>query len=208
LQRQAKPLQRKQNNTALPDTLKAGIEGLSGLLMDDVRVHYNSSKPAEVQALAYTQGTDIHVGPRQEQHLAHEAWHVVQQKQGRVRASTQMKSALLNEDGRLEKEANTMGKLALDGAATVAPRRRTQIPAELQLCGCPASPVIQHVKVVEDLDVPAVVSISEKDLPYTIGHSMASLQAREKALRNASQLQAYRGQTRNILCSIMKLSYI
>lgn len=33
----------------------------------------------------YEQGTDIHVGPGQEQHLPHEAWHEVSQRQGRVR---------------------------------------------------------------------------------------------------------------------------
>ncbi|HCC51392.1 MAG TPA: hypothetical protein DEQ30_04490, partial [Porphyromonadaceae bacterium] len=72
------------NKTGLPDDLKTGIENLSGYSMDDVRVHYNSGKPAQLQALAYTQGTDIHVAPGQEKHLPHEAWHVVQQKQGRV----------------------------------------------------------------------------------------------------------------------------
>ena len=50
----------RPNNTGMPDNLKSGIESLSGFSMDDVRVHYNSSKPATVQALAYTQGTDIH----------------------------------------------------------------------------------------------------------------------------------------------------
>jgi hypothetical protein len=63
----------RKNKTGLPDQLKAGIEKLSGMAMDDVRVHYNSSKPAQMQALAYTQGTDIHVGPGQERHLPHEA---------------------------------------------------------------------------------------------------------------------------------------
>ena len=49
------PLQTKRdNNTGMPDNLKAGVENLSGLDMSDVRVHYNSSKPAEVGALAYT----------------------------------------------------------------------------------------------------------------------------------------------------------
>src|SRR5256885_8606182 len=57
---------------ALPTPLKAGIEGLSGLSMDDVTVHYNSGKPAEMQALAYTQGSEIYLGPGQERHLAHE----------------------------------------------------------------------------------------------------------------------------------------
>ncbi len=58
-----KPAHKPKHTTGLPDNLKAGIERLSGLSMDDVKVHYNSSKPAPLQALAYTQGTDIHVGP-------------------------------------------------------------------------------------------------------------------------------------------------
>ncbi|HEX7987867.1 MAG TPA: DUF4157 domain-containing protein [Duganella sp.] len=78
------------NNTGLPDDLKAGIENLSGMGMGHVKVHYNSSQPAQLQARAYAQGSDIHVGPGQEQHLPHEAWHVVQQAQGRVKPTTQM----------------------------------------------------------------------------------------------------------------------
>src|SRR3972149_4709273 len=38
-----------QNRTGLPDALKTGIESLSGLALDDVRVHYNSSKPAKYE---------------------------------------------------------------------------------------------------------------------------------------------------------------
>lgn len=64
----------------MPDNLKTGIESLSRLFKDDVRVHYNSDKPATVQALAYTQGTYIHAAPVQERHLPHEAWHVAQHK--------------------------------------------------------------------------------------------------------------------------------
>ena len=56
-------LQKKPNNTGLPDNLKSGVENLSGISMDDVKVHYNSSKPSQLQALAYAQGTDIHVAP-------------------------------------------------------------------------------------------------------------------------------------------------
>ena len=81
------PIQKKEatpSQTGLPDQLKTGIENLSGHSMDDVKVHYNSEKPAQLQAHAYAQGTDIHLGAGQEKHLPHEAWHVVQQKQGRV----------------------------------------------------------------------------------------------------------------------------
>ena len=69
-----------ENKTGLPDNLKSGIENLSGVDISDVNVHYNSDKPAQLNAHAYAQGTDIHVAPGQEKHLAHEAWHTVQQK--------------------------------------------------------------------------------------------------------------------------------
>lgn len=100
------------NQTGLPDELKAGVENLSGYSLDDVRVHYNSPKPAQLQALAYTQGTEIHVAPGQEKHIPHEAWHVVQQMQGRVKPTMQMKGVKINDDEGLEREANVMGYLA------------------------------------------------------------------------------------------------
>ena len=109
------PLQKKENNTGLPDNLKSGVENLSGYSMDDVNVHYNSSQPAEMQAHAYAQGTDIHVAPGQEQHLPHEAWHVVQQKQDRVKPTMQMKGKVnVNDDAGLENEADVMGAKALN----------------------------------------------------------------------------------------------
>jgi len=104
----------KRNNTGLPDNLKSGIETLSGISMDEVRVHYNSPKPAQLNAHAYAQGNDIHVGSGQEKHLPHEAWHVVQQAQGRVRATTETESGVkVNDEVALEREADTMGERAL-----------------------------------------------------------------------------------------------
>ena len=99
----------RPNRTGLPDRLKMGVERLSGYSMDDVRVHRNSSKPAQLHALAYAQGTDIHLGPGQERHLPHEAWHVVQQKQGRVQATRQLKGVGVNADAGLEREADVIG---------------------------------------------------------------------------------------------------
>ncbi|WP_303315332.1 DUF4157 domain-containing protein [Flavivirga abyssicola] len=110
----SEPIQKKENNTGLPDQLKSGIETLSGVDISDTRVHYNSPKPAQLQAHAYAQGTDIHVASGQEKHLAHEAWHVVQQKQGRVKPTTQLKGkTLINDDAGLEREADVMGAKAL-----------------------------------------------------------------------------------------------
>ena len=74
----------------------------------DIKVHYNSDKPAQLQALAYAQGTDIHLPSGQEKHLPHEEWHTVQQKQGRVEPTMQMKGNV-NDEVELEKEADVMG---------------------------------------------------------------------------------------------------
>jgi Domain of unknown function (DUF4157) len=131
LQGEEEPTQRKENHTGLPDTLKAGVEHLSGLPMDDVQVHYNSSKPAEVQALAYTQGKEIHVGPGQEQHLAHEAWHVVQQKQGRVRPTLRLRKTAVNDDPVLEHEADVLGTRADDAARRVQEETRRGTKSQL-----------------------------------------------------------------------------
>ena len=101
------------NEPGLPADLKAGLESLSGYNMDDVRVHYNSAKPAQLQAHAYAQGADIKIAGGQEQHLPHEAWHVVQQQQGRVRPTAQLKSdTRINNDAQLEQEADAMGARA------------------------------------------------------------------------------------------------
>lgn len=105
------PVQKK-NETGMSDSLKSGIENLSGFAMDDVRVHYNSSQPATVQALAYTQGTNIHVAPGQEQHLPHEAWHVAQQMAGRVEPTTEVGGLPVNDSVELEHEADVMGTKA------------------------------------------------------------------------------------------------
>lgn len=108
------PFQLKKNETGIPDDLKTGIEQLSGMDMSDVRVHYNSAQPAQLQAHAYAQGNNIHIGPGQEKHLPHEAWHVVQQRQGRVKATRQMKrGVMVNDDPSLEQEADVMGAKAL-----------------------------------------------------------------------------------------------
>lgn len=91
------------------------MEKVSGISLNDVQVHYNSQKPAQVSALAYAQGTDIYLAPGQERHLAHEAWHIVQQKQGRVQPTTQVNGVAVNDNIQLEREADVMGALSSMG---------------------------------------------------------------------------------------------
>ncbi|MFM2478181.1 DUF4157 domain-containing protein [Celerinatantimonas sp. MCCC 1A17872] len=114
---QSQLLQRKaiiqRNQTGLPNQLKSGMEQLSGYSLDHVRVHYNSAKPAAVQAHAYAQGSNIHLASGQEKHLPHELGHVVQQMQGRVQPTTSVAGMAVNDNPRLESEADSMGSRAM-----------------------------------------------------------------------------------------------
>ncbi|MCI5222378.1 MAG: DUF4157 domain-containing protein [Candidatus Electrothrix sp. AR4] len=102
-----------ENSYGMPYSLRRGMEKLSGLDLSDVTVYTNSTKPALINALAYTQGQNIYLGPGQEKHLPHEGWHAVQQMQGRVQPSIQEKKMLINDDASLEQEADVMGEKAL-----------------------------------------------------------------------------------------------
>lgn len=133
----------KSNSEGLPNNLKSGIESLSGLSMDEVKVHYNSSQPAQLNALAYAQGTDIYVAPRQEKHLPHEAWHVVQQAQGRVKPSMQIKAGVaVNNDQKLEHEADVMGTKAATLSRIIPSEADLKAPTSLD------SQAIQRLAII------------------------------------------------------------
>jgi hypothetical protein len=115
---------------SLPAGLKANLESMSGYGLDGVRVTYGSPEPERLGALAYARGTEIHLGPGQEKHLPHEAWHVVQQMQGRVATTSTSLHAPVNDDAALESEADRMGAIA---------RRRTTLAGReppRHGCGC------------------------------------------------------------------------
>jgi hypothetical protein len=145
------PTPKNKNKTGLPDDIKSGVEDLSGINMDDVKVHYNSDKPAQLSAHAYAQGTDIHLAAGQQKHLPHEAWHVVQQKQGRVKSTVQLKGIAVNDDTGLEKEADVMGQKTLQPGA--APGRRS-LHTKPALAGMP---VLQAMRILRNgvpIDIP------------------------------------------------------
>lgn len=115
--------------TGLPDTLAQGVEALSGLSMDGVRVQYDSPLPAQLGAHAFAQGTEIHLGPGQAEHLPHEAWHVVQQMQGRVTPTVQRKGIAINDNSALEREADVMGAQAAQVGQQAPKAGAVQTPA-------------------------------------------------------------------------------
>ena len=149
------------NNTGLPNQLKTGIENLSGYAIDDVKVHYDSDQPAQLQAHAYAQGTDIHIAPGQEKYLPHEAWHVVQQKQGRVQATTQLKQQVpINDDSLLEREADIMGQKAL----------QTNTLASQLASKTTTSSIVQRGKKKEDPTPPVDANFSLGNFLFATKH--------------------------------------
>ncbi len=170
-----------QGRGGLPGPLKSGIESLSGISMADVRVHYNSRKPAQLQAHAYAQGSEIHLAPGQEKHLPHEAWHVVQQKQGRVKPTLQLKGVAINDDSALEREADVMGDRALLGTTETMQRK-------LDLGFSPAKVSLIQRKLIFDENVQYLNPSHEKNLPGLFTLVMARADALPITIRVHSGL--------------------
>jgi|GEM_PF-4671605 len=157
------------NSNGLPEKLKEGVESLSGFDLSEVRVTYNSPKPMQVGAAAYTRGMEIHVSPGQEQSLPHEAWHVVQQAQGRVKPTGQMNGMNINNDPGLEAEASSKGEQAerqeksTGGSKLIKPNMGASIPAQMNwkckscsrkvkdesLSACPYCKAVRQPKITE-----------------------------------------------------------
>ncbi|QCK17112.1 hypothetical protein DCC35_16545 [Mangrovivirga cuniculi] len=99
------------------------MENSFGTSFSDVNVHKDSPEATKMGAKAFAQGNEVHFAPGQynpdtksgQELIGHELTHVVQQKQGRVKATTQAKGAAVNDDPALEKEADEMGKKAAEG---------------------------------------------------------------------------------------------
>jgi hypothetical protein len=109
------------NQTGIPTPVLRKMEHFFGQDFSDVRVHANSPAAPGMGAIAYTQGHSLHFAPGQfqpgtlagQQLLGHELTHVVQQRAGRVQPLVRLKSGVaLNEDARLEREADAQGAKA------------------------------------------------------------------------------------------------
>lgn len=181
------PTQRREEATkpgGLPHRLRSGVEALSGLGMDDVRVHRDSAEPAKLGALAYTRGSDIHLGPGQEEHLAHEAWHVVQQKQGRVSATTQLKGVALNDDRILEAEADVASRRLTEGlpaGAAFTPSAPPRASAVAPVCQRQTTP---HVAARDNSRTTAIdeqVRLKDKEFAHAKLAGQVKEPAKEKS---------------------------
>ncbi|WP_238177908.1 DUF4157 domain-containing protein [Paenibacillus contaminans] len=120
------PSQRKSPSGGMPDDIRMKMESSMGADFSGVRIH-EGSEASDIGALAYTKGSDVHFAPGKydpfsqsgQELLGHELAHVVQQRQGRVRANTMVNGVPVNDDRGLEQEADDMGRKA--ASFTVAP---------------------------------------------------------------------------------------
>jgi hypothetical protein len=164
LQHKSTSVVQRPNNTGLPEHLKSGIESLSGLSMDHVKVHYNSPQPVQLNALAYAQGSDIHLASGQEQHLPHEAWHVVQQMQGRVQPTIQMKDGVpVNDAPDLEYEADVMGVKALQDHPVAQGLKPMQKPTSKMIQLYPER-IHEDIPLYVDTEIPGLILIKHPEL--------------------------------------------
>lgn len=128
------PKRQSQNLTGIPAQMKADFERRSGLSFDDIRVHYHSEKPEKIGALAYTQGSQVYIGPGQERHLGHELGHVVQQKLGYVPAERTVKGISFNLDPALEHDADRIASgVPIPHRAAEAPSGDAFAPIQMRI---------------------------------------------------------------------------
>lgn len=108
------------SGAALPEPVLQKMESAFDTSFGDVRVHQGGNA-AQLGALAYAQGNDLHFAPGQydpgseagQRLIGHELTHVVQQRQGRV--TPQGKDSPINSDPSLEDEADALGDRAARG---------------------------------------------------------------------------------------------
>ncbi len=134
------------SGTPLPAPLQGSLANATGIDVSDVGVHYSSPLPGRIGAAAFTQGDEIHLGPGAESELAHEAWHVIQQRTGRVSSTGAVGGAAINSDADLEKEADVQGhQVAKEaGLLNVAPPTGRAVTQPESASGAAATgPVLQ-----------------------------------------------------------------
>lgn len=94
--------------------LVKGFAATTGHDVSNVNIETNSSDPGKVGAHAYAQGNTVKVAPGQEKHIPHEIGHVVQQREGMVKANTSVNGMPVNDDPGLEKHADKLGDAAVN----------------------------------------------------------------------------------------------
>jgi len=90
-----------------------GMENVSGVDLSGVSIIRNSSEPEKLNAEALYRKNEVHSAPGKDKHIPHELGHAVQQAKSKVKATTTINGQKVNNDPKLETEADDLGKKAL-----------------------------------------------------------------------------------------------
>lgn len=135
----------------LPPAVRAVMERAFNADFGDVLIHPDSARAAAIGARAYTEGNSVHMAPGQydpesragRELIGHELAHVIQQRQGRVAATSQVRGIAINDAPGLEQEADTLGQRAASIAVTSP--AVTPAPSVERAASATPSPVAQAV---------------------------------------------------------------
>jgi len=90
---------------SMPNDVQAKMENSFGTSFSNVNIHQNDNSAVRMGALAFARGNNVHFAPGQyspntskgQELLGHELSHVVQQRSGRVKPTTQGKGIPVND---------------------------------------------------------------------------------------------------------------
>ena len=133
---------------SIPAPLRSQMESAFNANFANVKIH-EGNHVGDVGAIAYTQGNDIHFAPGQfnpdmrsgQALIGHELAHVLQQRQGRVKPTTQINGLPVNDQSALEQEADVLGQKAaqMKNPATLQRQETQDKPANYQITSPKAS---------------------------------------------------------------------
>src|SRR5205809_7362134 len=118
----------------LAGEIKAAAEAFFEVELADVELHFGSL--AGMDAEGFTLGNHVYLNAetlvpwsrRSLEVLGHELTHVIQQRQGRVKANLLMNGMPANADEELEREAMEMGRRFASGRRSTLPRLPARPP--------------------------------------------------------------------------------
>ena len=103
----------KLSNSNKDKEIINGMENVSGVDLSGVSIIRNSSEPEKLNAEALYRKNEVHSAPGKDKHIPHELGHAVQQAKSKVKATTTINGHKVNNDPKLETEADDLGKKAL-----------------------------------------------------------------------------------------------
>jgi len=182
----ANPIQKKEQKEGnLPDEIQMKMENSFGADFSKVKIHTNSKAAEDLNAVAYTQGDDIHFASKYnpyssqgQEYLGHELSHVVQQNAGIVEATHQEQGFNVNSDTVLENQADSAGKKAASGqpagmninnlskSVNNSSVQKKDAPIQLQRESIPSSSFILDVNTTPEIVLQDLIHVASYSPQY------------------------------------------